>query len=174
MLLNNTSTLSKLLDVYLPIKPFSANKMHYATHKRDTKEYRSFKYEVKMALVHSGFTVKPTDKYKLSLIVGYSSKLSDLDNAFKPTLDAMQLALGFDDRQVFEIAALKNHVKKGDEYMLIRLETITDVQWLRRMKKLFPSWDKILELLPVPKSKTKKKENPDARKHTVKLNPTTW
>ena len=170
--------MAKLLDVYLPIKPFSANKMHYATMKRDTKEYRGFKHAMALQLAKSGFTVKESDKYKLSLIVGYSSKLSDLDNAFKPTLDAMQLALGFDDRQVFEIAALKNHVAKGDEYMLIRLETITDNQWLTRMHKLFPSWEKILSLLPVTikKKKPKRKSNePNPKsKNRAKLTPRNW
>ena len=157
--------MAKVLDVYLPIKPFSANKMHYASMKRDTKDYRRFKYDVNKQLDKSGFEVNDSDKYKLSLIVGYSSKLSDLDNAFKPTLDAMQIALGFDDRQVFEIAALKNHVNKGEEYMLIRMETITDVQWLRRMHKLFPTWEKILTLLPLgkPKVQKKPKEKKDGR-----------
>ena len=45
--------------------------------------------------------------------------------------------MGFDDRQVFEIEALKDHVKKGDEYILVRLEKITDNQWKRRIKRLF-------------------------------------
>ena len=167
--------MANLLDVYLPIKPFSANKMHYATCKRDTKEYKGFKYDVRIALVKQGFTVNPDDKYKLSLIVGYSSKLSDLDNAFKPTLDAMQLALGFDDRQVFEIHALKNHVKKGDEYMLIRLETITDTQWLRRMRKLFPSWEKLITLLPLPKkTKGDKDVNKKSKRTSITHNPTGW
>ena len=163
--------------MYLPIKPYSANKMHYATCKRDTKEYKAFKYRVKMALVNQGFTVDYTDRYKFSLIVGYSSKLSDLDNAFKPTLDAMQLALGFDDRQVFEIAALKNHVKKGDEYMLVRIETITETQWLRRMRKLFPSWESILTLLPMVKpSKNSTKESPtgDTNEKSKKRPDPTW
>ena len=164
--------------------------MHYSTCKRDTKEYKGFKYDVKIQLAKSGFKVNASDKYKLSLIVGYSSKLSDLDNAFKPTLDAMQLSLGFDDRQVFEIAALKNHVKKGDEYMLIRLETITDRQWLSRMHKLFPSWEGILSLLPTKKaskpkstkddtiSKQNKGKTDDTRNATTDkssiLRPTTW
>ena len=158
--------MAKVLDVYLPIKPFSANKMHYASMKRDTKDYRRFKYDVNKQLDKSGFEVNDSDKYKLSLIVGYSSKLSDLDNAFKPTLDAMQIALGFDDRQVFEIAALKNHVNKGEEYMLIRMETITDVQWLRRMHKLFPTWEKILTLLPLGKPKVQKK--PKEKKYATR------
>lgn len=151
--------------------------MHYATIKRDTKEYRAFKHVMALQLAKSGFIVKETDKYKFSLIVGYSSKLSDLDNAFKPTLDAMQLALGFDDRQVFEIAALKNHVAKGDEYMLIRLETITDNQWLTRMHKLFPSWEKILSLLPASVKKKKKPKNKgekNVNKKSKRLTPINW
>ena len=168
--------MGKLLEVYLPIKPFSANEMHYASKKVDTKEYKGFKYNIAVGLAKHGFEVKSTDKYKLSLIVGYSSKLSDLDNAFKPTLDAMQRALGFDDRQVFEIAALKNHVLKGDEYMLIRMETITNNQWLRRMHKLFPSWEKLLTLLPIPKKQGKKKcpTTKEKNETSPKLNPSTW
>ena len=84
--------MAKLLEVYLPIKPFSANRMWYATRKIDTKEYRGFKSVMSYNLREHRFHVNDNDKYKLSLIVGYSSKLSDLDNAFKPTLDSMQLA----------------------------------------------------------------------------------
>ena len=54
----------------------------------------------------------------------------------------MQLAMGFDDRQVFEIEALKDKVNKGDEYLMIRLETVTDNQWKRRIRKLFPVFHK--------------------------------
>lgn len=121
-------------------KPISANKMHYAKFKKDTKEYREFKEDIYALLGKQDYKINPKDKYKLSLVVGYSSKLSDLDNAFKPLLDSMQLAMGFDDRQVFEIASLKDHVKKGEEYIMVRLECITDNQWKRRIKKMFPKF----------------------------------
>jgi len=129
--------MGKVLEVHLPVKPFSANRMHYANKKVDTKDYKVFKEKMSHELKPYHFKVDANDKYKLSLIVGYSSKLSDLDNAFKPTLDSMQLALGFDDRQIFEIEALKEHVKKGEEFMMIRLETLTEKQWIRRMGNLF-------------------------------------
>mgnify|MGYP003647873248 FL=1 len=121
----------------MPLKALSANRMHYANAKRDTVEYKRYKLAVFNALKEHRFTVEKDDKYKLSLIVGYSSKLSDLDNCFKPLLDSMQRVLSFDDRQVFEIEALKEHTAKGDEFIMVRMETITDNQWRRRLHKLF-------------------------------------
>lgn len=112
--------------------------MHYAKFKKDTAEYREFKSDIFELLSLQKYDIKPTDKYKLNLVVGYSSTLSDLDNSFKPLLDSLQLAMGFDDRQIFEIEALKDHTKKGDEYIMLRLETITDNQWKHRIKKMFP------------------------------------
>ena len=120
----------------MPIKPFSTNNMHYANKKVDTVEYKRYKLAIFNALKKYRFTVGEKDKYKFSLVVGFSSKLSDLDNAFKPLLDSMQRVLEFDDRQVFEIEALKEHVKKGDEFIMVRMETITDNQWKRRLTKL--------------------------------------
>ena len=127
----------KVLEVRLPVKPLSANKMHYANKKVDTVEYKRYKLAIFNALKKYRWEVDKDDKYKMSLVVGYSSKLSDLDNAFKPLLDAMQRVLGFDDRQVFEIEALKEHTAKGDEFIMVRMETITDNQWRRRLHKLF-------------------------------------
>ncbi len=121
----------------MPLKALSANKMHYANKKVDTVEYKRYKLAVFNALKAHRFEVHKDDKYKLSLVVGYSSKLSDLDNCFKPLLDSMQRVLSFDDRQVFEIEALKDHVAKGDEFLMVRMETITDNQWKRRMLNLF-------------------------------------
>lgn len=112
--------------------------MHYARGKTDTVEYREYKSEIYSLLGDMEYDIKKTDKFKLSLVAGYSSKLSDLDNCFKPLLDSMQIAVGFDDRQIFEIEALKDHTAKGEEYLMVRLETITDNQWKRRIKKLFP------------------------------------
>lgn len=127
-----------IIEVRLNQKPFSANKMHYAKFKKDTKEYREFKSDIFELLGGHKYSFKATDRFKLSLVVGYSNSLSDLDNSFKPLLDSMQLAMGFDDKQIFEIEALKDKVTKGNEYIMVRLETITENQWKQRIKKLFP------------------------------------
>ena len=128
-----------ILEVKLWQKPFSANQMHYMKYKRDTAKYKRFQCDIHEA-IGGVYPISPDDKLKLSLVTGYSSKLSDLDNAFKPLLDSMQKSMGFDDRQVFEIEALKDHTKKGEEYIMIRLETITDNQWKRRIKNLFKNF----------------------------------
>lgn len=125
-----------ILEIKLMQKALSANQMHYASHKRDTVKYRRYRQAIKDYL-GGDYNIHPKDKMKLSLVVGFSSKLSDLDNAFKPLLDSMQSCMGFDDRQIFEIEALKDHVKKGDEYIMIRLERITDITWKSRIQKLF-------------------------------------
>ena len=117
-------------------KALSANQMHYAKFKRDTAQYKRYRKAIR-GYLGGDYRIDPKDKLKLSLVVGFSSKLSDLDNAFKPLLDSMQSCMGFDDRQVFEIEALKDHVKKGDEYLLIRMERITELQWKKRIQKLF-------------------------------------
>lgn len=129
-----------VLEVKLKQRPFSANKMHFASIKRDTKAYRDFKAEIKEFLGGIDYKINKDDKYKLSLIVGFSNSLSDLDNSFKPLLDSMQLAMGFDDKQIFAIEALKDKTKKGEEYIMIRLEKITDSQWKQKLKQLFPSF----------------------------------
>lgn len=129
-----------VLEVRLNQKPFSANKMHYAKFKKDTAEYRDFKSDIYSLLGEQEYDFDKDTKFKLSLVVGFSSSLSDLDNAFKPLLDSMQLAMGFDDKQIFEIEALKDKVSKGEEYIMVRLEKITDNQWKRRIKKLFPKF----------------------------------
>ena len=128
-----------IVEVRINQKPFSANKMHYRDGKIDTKEYKEFRSNIR-ELLEGDYGIKPTDKLRLTLIVGYSSKLADLDNAFKPLLDSMQPCMGFDDRQVFEIKAMKNHVKKGEEYIMLRLETMTDKQWNRRQEQMFPKF----------------------------------
>jgi len=114
--------------------------MHYAKFKKDTVEYREFKSDIYSLLGEQEYDFDKYDKFKLSLVVGFSSSLSDLDNSIKPLLDSMQLAMGFDDRQVFEIETLKDKVAKGEEYIMVRLEKITDNQWKRRIKKLFPKF----------------------------------
>lgn len=126
-----------LIDVRINEKPLSANKMHYRDGKIDTKEYKEYR-SVIADLLRGSYGIQKKDKLKLSIIAGYSSKLADLDNCLKPVLDSMQACMDFDDRQVFEIVALKHHVAKGEEYICLKLETITDTQWIRRVQKLFP------------------------------------
>ena len=101
----------------------SANNMHYARKKVDSKEYKEFKGTID-DLIGGDYKVHKDAQLRLTLISGFSSKASDLDNTFKPLLDSMQLAMGFDDKQIYAIEAYKDVGKRGEEYLLIKLEEI--------------------------------------------------
>ena len=126
----------EIIHVKLGIKPFSANKMHYMSKKKDTREYKEFKGTIQELLGGENYRIKKHVQLKLTLVTGFSNKASDLDNAFKPLLDAMQLAMNFDDKQVYEINAYKDVVPRGQEYLYIRLEQIQPAGILRKIGKL--------------------------------------
>ncbi len=128
-----TSTRLEVTEIILPLKPFSANNRHYRGHK-DTKEYRQFKADVK-ELMGGEYGVHKKDQLKLTLIAGFSNRASDLDNAFKPILDSMQLCMDFDDKQVYEIQALKAIVPKGEEYLYIKLEVLPSISYMNKIKR---------------------------------------
>ena len=51
-----------VIEVRLNQKPFSANKMHYAKFKKDTKEYREFKSDIYQLLGTQTYDFLDTDK----------------------------------------------------------------------------------------------------------------
>lgn len=55
--------------------------------------------------------------YKLELEIGLSSKLQDLDNCIKVFQDCLTIKYKFNDRDIFELHAKKEIVKKGFEYI---------------------------------------------------------
>ena len=52
----------------------------------------------------------------MTLIVGYSNKANDIDNAVKPILDILQKKYKFNDKDVYELHVFKVMVKKGEEF----------------------------------------------------------
>jgi Holliday junction resolvase RusA-like endonuclease len=55
--------------------------------------------------------------YKLVLEFGLSSKLQDLDNCIKVFQDCLTVKYNFNDRDIYQIEAVKLNVKKGEEYI---------------------------------------------------------
>lgn len=131
------------LEIMIKAKPLSANEMNQPTRGKgkarvvNTAKYKRYKQLIAKEVQDQGFHSAHGDKYQLDLIVGYSNVTSDLDNAFKPLLDSLQLALGFNDNQVYQINALKDITPVGKEYLCIRMTTITDNMWDRRIAQLF-------------------------------------
>lgn len=130
-----SSKAKTILHVKLYLKPFSANKMHYRSGKKDTREYREFKGDIREFL-EEDYKVDAKALLKFTLISGFSNRAADLDNTFKPLLDSMQLAMGFNDKQVYDIRAYKDIVPKGKEYLMIKLEQVSPSRVKRSITRL--------------------------------------
>ena len=65
-----------------------------------------------------------TGALKVSLKYGFSSKLSDIDNPTKMTLDILCKKYGFDDRQIFSLVQSKEIVEKEKEFIDISITQI--------------------------------------------------
>jgi Holliday junction resolvase RusA-like endonuclease len=55
--------------------------------------------------------------YKLILEFGLSSKLQDLDNCIKVFQDCLTVKYDFNDRDIYQLEAVKLNIKKGEEYI---------------------------------------------------------
>ena len=65
--------------------------------------------------------------YKLILEFGLSSKLQDLDNCIKVFQDCLTVKYNFNDRDIYQLEAVKLNVKKGEEYINF---DIIETKWL--------------------------------------------
>lgn len=95
------------------VKPLSIN-CAFQGRRFKTPKYKAYEAEVLLKL-------KPMqigkEKLSLRLIVGYSNKLSDIDNCLKPFLDILQKKYSFNDSQIYELHIIKEIVKKGSEFI---------------------------------------------------------
>ena len=96
----------------IKIKPLSVNQC-WQGKRFKTKKYKAYEEE----LLYQLKPMKIPSKIKFKLIVGYSNKLSDIDNCLKPILDILQKKYGFDDRDIYELDITKEIVKKGDDFI---------------------------------------------------------
>ena len=90
------------------IKPLSVNKC-FQGRRYKTKEYKAYEQELMLKLQPFDLPSKP---YKLIITFGFSNKLSDIDNALKPTLDILQKKYGFNDRDIYKLIVEKHITKK--------------------------------------------------------------
>lgn len=56
-------------------------------------------------------------KLKVSIIFGFSNKLSDIDNPLKPLLDSFKDKYKIDDRNIYILEVSKEIVPKGSEFI---------------------------------------------------------
>lgn len=105
----------------LNIKPLSVNKA-WQGRRYKTKEYKNF--EKNMLLMLKNTTFETDNKLSVSIVYGFSSKASDIDNPTKLVLDIMQKKYGFNDSRVYELTLRKEIVKKGQEFIDIEVKEL--------------------------------------------------
>jgi Holliday junction resolvase RusA-like endonuclease len=95
------------------IKPLSVNEC-FQGRRFKTKKYLAYEKEALLKLTPMQVG---KGRLSLSLLVGLSSKNSDLDNILKPWIDILQKKLGFNDRQIYRLEVTKEIVPKGQEFI---------------------------------------------------------
>ena len=105
------------------IKPLSANRMFGVKGRRTFKstDYVAFQKQIADELLDIEWPFKDE---QVSVIVdaGLSNRGADIDNVIKPILDTYQNVFEeFNDNKVYYIELHKHIVKKGEEFIRIRV-----------------------------------------------------
>ena len=114
----------RINEAIIFIKPLSVNQC-WQGKRFKTTNYKVYEKTV-LELLPDNLYVPDNGKLMVTISFGFSSKMSDYDNAIKPFQDILQKKYGFDDNRIYEAHIYKDIVKKGDEYIKIRIEKIKE------------------------------------------------
>lgn len=103
----------------LECKPLSVNEA-WQGRRFKTEKYK--KYETDLLYLLPKLSV-PLPPYRLEIEFGMS-KLSDIDNPLKPFLDVLQKKYQINDRHILELKVKKTLVKKEQEFISFKIESI--------------------------------------------------
>jgi len=118
------------MEILFQIKPLSANKMFVrkgrTTYK--TADYKRFQEDMANMLLGETWNFK--DKPVLFIVyAGLSNRASDLDNVIKPLLDTYQnIFEEFNDKTVQGIILQRDRVKRGGEYLWVRVAEAEELE----------------------------------------------
>ena len=93
-----------------------------------TADYKRFQEDMAMILMGESWPFK--DKPVLFIVyAGLSNKASDLDNVIKPLLDTYQnIFEEFNDKTVQGIILQRDRVKRGGEYLWVRVAEAEELE----------------------------------------------
>lgn len=99
--------------IEIRIKPLSVNEAFQG------KRFKTAKYDtfIRSMLYQLPKITLPQAPYSMNIVLGYSSKASDIDNGLKSLLDCLVKKYGFDDREIYQMNVKKEIVKKGSEFI---------------------------------------------------------
>ena len=99
------------------IKPLSVNKA-WQGKRFKTNEYK--KYEENLLLILPKIKII-NPPYRLNITVGFSNKVSDLDNVLKPFLDILQKKYDINDKYIQILHVEKEVVTKNNEFISFQI-----------------------------------------------------
>ena len=107
-----------MISFKLNVKPLSVNEA-WQGKRFKTPVYNN--YEKAILLQMPKGKIDPEQMLRIEFFFGFSNKASDLDNPVKLLLDIAQKKYGFNDKNVFELNVRKCIVKKGEEFIEMRI-----------------------------------------------------
>ena len=117
-----------MIDIKINQKPLSINAAHYRN-KKKTVAYKNYQTAWEIHFKKAGYKKFPENKaakYHVSFVFGFSNRASDVDNPLKPAIDTLQGLLGFNDKQIYILGAVKTIVPKGEEFVKVTMKEIAN------------------------------------------------
>lgn len=111
----------------LRVKPVSVNEAWQLKgfRKFKSKKYKEYQEIIYKELEGVSWPFKPDVLLDVIVRVGFSNKLSDLDNALKPLFDTLSTRYDWNDNKIYTIKASKLIVPKGKEFINVSIYTRT-------------------------------------------------
>ncbi len=105
------------------IKPLSVNAA-WCGFRTKTEDYKEYERGV-LSMLQERFSI-PAPPYKLSILLGLSTRNGDIDNPVKLFIDILQKKYQFNDKEIYELSVKKIIVPKRKEYCEFKLEHLED------------------------------------------------
>ena len=105
-------------ELHINMKPMSVNRA-WQGKRFKSDEYEAYEMEMLLRLPPGKL---PNPPYSVSYEFGFSNPLADFDNPCKPLGDILQKKYGFNDKEIYEAHIRKVLVKKGCEYVRVKIE----------------------------------------------------
>jgi len=102
------------------IKPLSVNECWRG---KRFKTHTYEKYENDLLFLLPKIKI-PQPPYRVQFEFGFSSASCDVDNPCKPLMDILQKKYGFNDKSVNELLLTRKQVKKGEEFIAFKIESL--------------------------------------------------
>lgn len=110
----------EISEINLGIKPLSVNEA-WQGKRFKTDKYEAYEMEMLLRLPAGKL---PPPPYRIYYEFGFSNKRCDFDNPCKPLGDILQKKYNFNDNEIYEAHIRKTIVKRGKEFIKVKIEHI--------------------------------------------------